>query len=261
MKSFMDVDFVPTIPHLIEEVPNFKAFIEGSLLDGDESLTSHTKVQQFKFYLNSSSVPMMKYKKYITDSDWLPKEGEGIKLWREDLEGESLWPCGEPMPIAHLPMRSMEDIYKGLSDFIKYWETLCDEDGSSEYQRQFEHLVFYWQAMNAALKETIEPSTTLRDGFWPSSQVQAIEEDDVDENGEVREEFGEDDVFVGQLRDRPLPTFCVACDVYEGYFLALRPADGDSKPIWIARALSNPFSNPKQPNCILIQYFRPMSCG
>jgi len=31
MKSFMDVDSVPTIPHLIEEVPDFKAFIEGSI--------------------------------------------------------------------------------------------------------------------------------------------------------------------------------------------------------------------------------------
>ena len=80
MKSFMDVDSVPTVLHLIEEVPDFKAFIEGSHLDRDESLVGHTKAQQFKFYLNSTSVPIMKYKHYIMDSDWLPKEGEGIKL-------------------------------------------------------------------------------------------------------------------------------------------------------------------------------------
>ena len=79
MKSFMDVDSVPTVPHLIEEVPDFKAFIEGSLLDA--SLTGHTKAQLFKFYLNSTGVPIMKYKHYCTDSDWLPSEGEGIKLW------------------------------------------------------------------------------------------------------------------------------------------------------------------------------------
>ena len=69
MKSFMDVDFIPTVPHLIEEVPDFKAFIEGSLLNGDELLVGHTKAQQFKFYLNSTGVPFMKYKHYITDSD------------------------------------------------------------------------------------------------------------------------------------------------------------------------------------------------
>jgi len=144
MKSFIDVDFVPTIPHLIKEVLDFKAFIDGSLLDGDESLTGHTKAQQFQFYLNSTGVPIMKYKKYITDSDWLPKEGEGIKLWREDFKGESLWPRGEPMPVVHLPMRSVDNIYKGFLGFIKYWETLCDEDGSREYRRRYEQLVFYW---------------------------------------------------------------------------------------------------------------------
>ena len=105
MKSFMDVDSVPTVPHLIEEVPDFKTFIEGSLLDGDASLTGHTKAQIFKLYLNSTGVPIMKYKHYCTDSDWLPLEGEGIKLWREDAEGHSLWPHGEPMPVVHLPMR------------------------------------------------------------------------------------------------------------------------------------------------------------
>jgi len=82
----MDVDSVPTIPHLIEEVPDFKAFIEGSLLDRDEALLGYTKVQQFKFYFNSVSISIMKYKKYCMNSDWLPEEA-GMKLWREDSEG------------------------------------------------------------------------------------------------------------------------------------------------------------------------------
>ena len=74
----------------------------------------------------------MKYKYYITDSDWLPLEGEGIKLWREDVEGQSLWPHGEPTPIVHIPMQSVDDIYKGLSGFMKYWQTLCNEDGTRD---------------------------------------------------------------------------------------------------------------------------------
>ena len=111
MKSFMDVDSVPTVPHLIEEIPDFKAFIEGSLLDSDASLTGHTKAQLFKFYLNSTGVPIMKYKHYCTNSDWLPSKGEGIKLWREDGKGHNLWPRGDPMPVVHLPMRSVDDIY------------------------------------------------------------------------------------------------------------------------------------------------------
>jgi len=92
-ESFMDVDSVPTICHLIEEVPNFKAFIEDSLLDGDKALVGDTKVQQFKFYLNSVGVPIMKYKRYCMDSDWLSEKGR-IKLWKEDSEGQNLWPVG-----------------------------------------------------------------------------------------------------------------------------------------------------------------------
>ena len=103
------------------------------------------------------------------------------------------------MPVVHLPMRSVDDIYKDLSGFINYWETLCNEDGSGEYWRRFEHLVFYWHAVNASLKEPIEPSAILKDGFWPSSRVERAEGDELNDDGEVHEEFAEDDAFVGQL--------------------------------------------------------------
>ena len=43
MKSFMDVEVVPTIPHLIEEVPNFKKFIENGIAVRENALLGHTK--------------------------------------------------------------------------------------------------------------------------------------------------------------------------------------------------------------------------
>ena len=52
IKSFMDVESIPTIPHLIEEVPDFKSFIDGAILDKDEVLVGHTKPQHVKFYLD-----------------------------------------------------------------------------------------------------------------------------------------------------------------------------------------------------------------
>ena len=260
MKSFMDVDGVsdkPTIPHLIEEVPDFKTFIENALLDGDDRLVGHTKAQHFKFYMNAAGVPIMKYKIYCTDNDWLPEDG--IKLWKEDSKGQSLWPRGHPVPVEYLEMRSVEDISKGITGFIKYWEALCNEDGTGEYRRRFEHYVFYWRAVLACLKEPIQASVALKDGFWPSTRVEATEEDELDDDGEAREEFGEDDLFVGNLRNRPLPSFRVARDLFDGYFVAIRPADEDPKPIWIARALSDPFADANHPNCMLIQYFKPAS--
>ena len=52
MKLFMDVESISTIPHLIEEVPDFKNFIDGAILEKDEILVGHTKLQQVKFYLD-----------------------------------------------------------------------------------------------------------------------------------------------------------------------------------------------------------------
>ena len=59
MKSFMDTESQPVIPHLIEEVPDFKKFIEGYLCTRRDALAGHTNAQQFKFYQNSKGWPLM----------------------------------------------------------------------------------------------------------------------------------------------------------------------------------------------------------
>ena len=41
MKSFMDTESRPVIPHLIEEVPDFKKFVEGYLCTGRDALARH----------------------------------------------------------------------------------------------------------------------------------------------------------------------------------------------------------------------------
>ena len=77
-------------------------------------------------------------------------------------------------------------------------------------------------------------------------------EDEFTDTGDLREEFDEDDPFVGQAHDRPAPSFRVGRDVYEGYFVALRPCEGDERPVWIAQALSKPNSDLERPNSIKI---------
>ena len=111
MKSFMDVDSISTIPHLIEEVPDFKAFIAGSFVDGDDVLVGHTKPHQLKFYLDSTGCLVMKYKLLCTDVEWLGEDGRGIKLWKEDAGGRSLWPRGELLPV---PLKPLSKVYRGL---------------------------------------------------------------------------------------------------------------------------------------------------
>ena len=39
----------------------------------------------------------------------------------------------------------------------------------------------------------------------------------------------------------------------------MRPCDGDERPVWIARALTDPNSDREHPNSIRIQYYRPTS--
>jgi len=90
MKSFMDLESIAAIPHLIEEVPDFKGFIAGLFLDGEDTLIGHIKPQQMKLYFDSSGCLVMKYKLVCTDVTWLGDEGRGTKLWKEDDEGRSL---------------------------------------------------------------------------------------------------------------------------------------------------------------------------
>ena len=45
MKLFMDVDKVPIIPHLIEEVSDFKGFIAPFIASDDEILEGHENAQ------------------------------------------------------------------------------------------------------------------------------------------------------------------------------------------------------------------------
>ena len=52
--------------------------------------------------------------------EWLGEGGVGKKIWKEDAQGHSLWPCGEPLPVLQWTMRGVEDIERGISGFMKY---------------------------------------------------------------------------------------------------------------------------------------------
>jgi hypothetical protein len=68
-------------------------------------------------------------------------------------------------------------------------------------------LWYYWRAVKDALDLPIHPLSSLRDGFWPLSRIVSAPEDEFIEDGNVLEEYDEDDHFVGQRRDRPVPSF------------------------------------------------------
>ena len=53
--------------------------------------------------------------------------------------------------------------------------------------------------MKEALHEPITPCIFLREGFWPTTCVEENVADQLAEDGEDHEEFGEDDPYVGPL--------------------------------------------------------------
>ena len=162
-------------------------------------------------------------------------------MWKEDSQGRALWPRGYPEAVKPSSMRNLEDIKHGLQGFINHWDKLSEEDSTGEYRRQYEPLSYYWRRVMVALDVPTGFDETLKDGFWPTTRVAPSFEDEFTETSNVREEYYEDEHFVGQARDHPAESFRVNRDLYEGYFVAVRPSEDDKEhPFWIARALSNP---------------------
>ena len=143
MKSFMDCETEPVIPHLIEEVPDFKAFVEGYLGREGQNLEGHSKVQQFKFHMDLSGWPVMQYKHMCTDKKWLPEDGKGIRLWSETEENGSRVPTGSLRPIHPQEMRLIEEIKKGLDGYIGYWRKMAHSDESGEFRRKNDRVKDY----------------------------------------------------------------------------------------------------------------------
>ena len=71
--------------------------------------------------MDSFRTPVLKYKIYCHDEEWLPKgKGNGIKLWKEDSKGRSLWPRGIPDAVKPKTMHHLLEVVKGLSGFIDH---------------------------------------------------------------------------------------------------------------------------------------------
>jgi hypothetical protein len=149
MKSYMDLDHMPVIPHMIEEVPDFKAFIKPYMLKGKNRLVGHTKTQQFRFYIRDDGLPAMQFKLLYTSPNWTPDDG--ILVWRKDIDGKCVLPGGDPKPCKPDPMRNGPGIIKGISRFIEYWKELCDEDITRRVRDTHEPLIAYWDRIRSAL--------------------------------------------------------------------------------------------------------------
>ena len=60
---------------------------------GQDQLIGHSKVHQFRFYVDPQELPLMQYKVFCTNSSWA-LEG-GIALWNVDfITKKTMFPTG-----------------------------------------------------------------------------------------------------------------------------------------------------------------------
>ena len=146
----------------------------------------------------------MEYKNLCTDPKWLPEHGNGIRLWSETEDGRPKVPRGSPPPVAPEKKKTYDETKKGLDGFIAYWTQMANEDHSGEFRRKNEPIRNYWKGVRAALDAPLLVRDTLQYGFWPASRITTDVEDQMEDDGTVREEYAEDAPFVGRRRDRPI---------------------------------------------------------
>ena len=54
MLSYMSMEDAPFIPHLIKEVPNFKAYVRPYIGMNKKQLVGHSNGRQYKFFVDNN---------------------------------------------------------------------------------------------------------------------------------------------------------------------------------------------------------------
>ena len=130
---------------------------------------------------------------------------------------------------------------------------MANDNLSGEFRRKIEPMKYYWRGVKTALDEPLPSEDRLKNGVWPMTRIASSEVDQFQADGTLREEFAHDAPHVGRRRNCPEEAFRAGRDVDAGYFLAIRPPDEESEqPVWIARAITAPHSDPEHPNSIQI---------
>lgn len=244
MQSYMDMEEDAMIPHLVEEVPNFKAFIKPYIAIGAKRLVGHAKGRQFKFFVDDNGWPIMQYKLNCTVKNWLPEAG--IKLWKPDADGRPMLPEGQPPAVMPQVMKGEADILRGLDGYIRHWESLLEEDAGAHYRTQVVRCIQYWTRVRNSMmrREYLTESSELKGGFWPQTRQPGDIMTNIMYDGGTREEMDEDEPYIGSMEGRPPPSYNVAVDAQKGFLLFVRPASEAREPVWLGMAEDNPQFDP-----------------
>jgi hypothetical protein len=143
MKSFMDVESLPVIPHLIKEVLDFKDFIDSCIC---KKRTSWKDILQRNcLYSPGTEMVGLSCSTSITAQmqSGCQKKVEEFGFGKRTMMASQILVTGEPNALLPQQMQNHPEIVKGIEGFINFWELLSSEDNTREYWRSHEHLIHY----------------------------------------------------------------------------------------------------------------------
>ena len=227
------------IPHFVQEVPDFKSYLEPFLLSGRDTLVGHLKPRLFKFYVRSDGMPCFQYKLRSMDDAWLPENG--IQMWSRGSDGMPSLPSGNPKRLPMVEMKALDDVKLGLRKYLNFINKVAGKKEGT--QQNWKGCADYW----TRILDTIESQVTqyrphemesLQNGFWPVSKWR----DHVpNEYRKFACELEKPLHYVGPQRHKPKDTFQPRLHIVENNFIFVRPATEDLPfyPVWMGKVVSN----------------------
>jgi hypothetical protein len=103
----------PFIPQFIQEILDFKSWVNGYLNDGMDILVSHIKMHLFQFFVDEVGWLVMQYKISLIYALWSLKDSPTIESWKEEVVGQAKLSTGVPNPIPFRLIWGIDELRVG----------------------------------------------------------------------------------------------------------------------------------------------------
>lgn len=226
------------VPHFVQEVPDFKSYLEPYLLKGGDALIGHLQPRLFRLYVRGDGMPCLQYKLKCQDDDWVPREG--IEMWSWTNNHPKL-PTGEPKRLPMIEMSMLEEVRQGLQKQVKFFDFVGTRTTSEEGKNRWAALVQYWNRIIHTLETEVvqyrSGDDNLVHGFWPVSKWR----DNVPlQYRNVACELDAKVAYVGPRKNKPREAFNPRVDIVKGNYVLVRPDTNDLEvyPIYLGKVIS-----------------------
>ncbi|CAM6085741.1 unnamed protein product [Calypogeia fissa] len=230
------------VPFFVQEVPDFKMFVDPFILKGGDKLVGHASPRLFRLYVRLDGMPCMQFKRRTVDKlPWEPSEG--VEMWGWTSDGRPNLPFGVPKRLQMLDVARLDEVRDGLGKFIKFFKVINGRTVEESTKIRWEGLVKYWSRINDMLElgkvqYWAEDGDNLVHGFWPVTNWR----DTVPRNyRNVACELEAAIEYVGPLKNKPPQPYNPRSDIVIGHFVLVRPdiEDLDTYPIHMGQVVSD----------------------